>query len=174
MVELISEKHQGAIQAFECHEVIDRFLRNDALPWMKEGLTRPWLFVHRGRIVGYLTLSTNVIFLDQKERDGLAITTKRTEWPAVLIGMLGVDKDYRGGGRRLGDYLLQYAVGQAQLIAEIAGAKFIVADVYNDPYALAMYERNGFQRSIYKDYQGKPRIKYWRALTSNPSVDQVG
>lgn len=170
-VELVAEKHLKAIAAFKCHDVIDGFLKNDALQWSREGRSRPWLFVHHGTIVGYVTLSTAVILLDQTERDGLKLTVERTEWPAVLIGMLGVDKDFQGGGRGLGDYLLQFAIGQAQLVAETAAAKFIIADVYNDPYALALYKRNGFTPSRYKDYQNKPRIKHWRALTSNPPIE---
>jgi ribosomal protein S18 acetylase RimI-like enzyme len=172
-VEPLSEKHRGLIAAFKCHDVIDKFLKNDALQWSREGLTRAWLFLYRGVIVGYMTLSTNIILIDQAERAGLKVVTERKEWPAVLIGMLGVHKDFQGGGRELGDFLLQYAIGQAELVAEIAAAKFIVADVYNDPYALDLYKRNGFTPSRYKDYQGKERIKHWRALNSNPPIEEL-
>src|SRR5438128_8565072 len=120
-----------------------------------------------------MTVSAHISLIDQAERAGLKEVAEGKEWPAGLIGRLGVHKEFQGGGRELGDFLLQYAIGQAELVAEIAAAKFIVADVYSDRYALDLYKRNGFTPSRYKDYQGKERIKHWRVLNSNPPIEEL-
>jgi len=171
-VELINEKHNAAVEAFQCHPDIDKYLKTEALQARKDGLSMPWLFVHEGAIAGYVTLSANVIQLQPTEREAVKVLSDRAAWPALLIGNLGVDKQYRGGGRRLGDFLLQFAVGQAELVAEIAAVKFVFAEVYQQPNAIAMYERNGFVRGTHK-MSGGAHPKYWRAMNSNPRVQEL-
>jgi GNAT superfamily N-acetyltransferase len=171
-VELIHERHRAAVEAFECHPDIDKYLKNDALQACKDGLSMPWLFVHDGAIAGYVTLSANSIQLQPAEREAAHVVSDRATWPALLIGNLGVDKRYRGGGRRLGDFLLQFAVGQAELVAELAAVKFVYAEVYQDPFAIAMYERNGFVRGTHK-MSGGTHPKFWRAINSNPRVQEL-
>jgi ribosomal protein S18 acetylase RimI-like enzyme len=165
-VELIGAKHAKAVEAFECHPEIDKFLKKDALQACIDGLSRPWLFLHEGNIAGYVTLSASTVRLHPDERAKLKIMD-RTEWPALLIGYLGVDKRYRGGGRGLGDKLIEFAVGQAQVVADLAAVKFVVADVNQEAPAVAMYERNGFVRGAHKLNTGAtPR--YWLVLPSKP------
>ena|SRR5438093_1392991 len=162
-VELISKKHEAAAQSFKCHPEIDQYLKEVALQARIDGLSRPWVFLHHDRIAGYVTLSASTIQMAESEREKLKIIKQRVEWPALLIGMLGVDVGYRGLG--LGDLLLEFAIGQAQIVAEMMAVKFVVADVYDEPHAIAVYERNGFTRGAHKMSQGK-RPKFWFALPS--------
>lgn len=172
-VELLQEKHQGAIADFTCHLEIDKFLKKDALRAGVEGFSVTWVFVHEGHIVGYVSLANSAVLMADEERTELTINQEWKLWPALLIGYLGVDKRYQGGGRGLGDFLINYAVGEAELLAERSGCKFVVADVYDDEYAIAMYERNGFKRGRHKKYEDQKRPKYWRVLTSNPAIKDM-
>ena len=166
-VELISAKHVKAVEAFECHPEVDKYLKGFALQARIDGRDRPWLFLHDGNLAGFVTLSASTVKLDPKEREILKIMD-RTEWPALLIGYLGVDKRYQGGGRGIGDKLLEYAVGQAQVVADLIAIKFVVADVNQEEHAIATYERNGFVRGAHKLNTG-PTPRYWRALPSEPA-----
>ena len=63
--------------------------------------------------------------------------------PAVFLGMLGVDDDFKGMG--LGAALLRDAIINASKVAAIAGARALVVDPVDDS-AAAFYTRFGFRR----------------------------
>ena len=170
-VQLLRDDHRAALADFDCHPEVNKFLKFEALQAATEGFTVTWLFLHDGAVVAYVGLANASVKLDIAERKGLALNPNWDSWPALLIGYLGVDKRYRGRG--LGDHLLNFALGEAQLLGERVGCKFLVADVFPEEHAIAMYERNGFKRGNWKDYRERKHPKYWRVLTSNPTVAQL-
>ena len=62
--------------------------------------------------------------------------------PAVVLGMLGVDKCYQG--QRLGSSLLRDAILRAQHVSSEIGARALIVDPMDDS-AAAFYARYGFQ-----------------------------
>ncbi len=83
-------------------------------------------------------------------------------YPAVLIGRLGVNKDYRTTdeiGNTTGNQLMNF-IKTWFLINNKTGCRFIVVDSYNTEKALKYYERNGFQPLFSNEEQEKQYYSY--------------
>lgn len=79
-------------------------------------------------------------------------------YPAVLIGRLGVHKDYRNvqgeddnTGKQLMDFIKSWFIDGANK----TGCRFIVVDSYNEPRALRYYSKNGFEALFSSEEQEK-------------------
>ena len=95
-----------------------------------------------GRVAGFYTLSTHSVVRSDIGGGWLARNAP-SQVPAVLLGMLGVDEDFKGMG--LGAALLRDAIINASKVAAIAGARALVVDPV-DGLAAALYARFGFKR----------------------------
>lgn len=68
-------------------------------------------------------------------------------YPAVLIGRLGVNKDFRiveGEKQRTGDQLMDFIKSWFIDKGNKTGCRFIVVDSYNETGPLRYYSQNGF------------------------------
>ncbi len=70
-------------------------------------------------------------------------------FPAVLIGRLGVSSAYQGKGMRIGSQIIDYVKDWFRSSENKTGCRFIVVDAYNNEKTLHFYERNGFKK-LYK------------------------
>ena len=73
-------------------------------------------------------------------------------YPAVLIGRLGVSVAYQGKGLNIGTQILDYIKGWFRSFDNKTGCRFIVVDAYNNDKTLHFYEKNGF-KPLYKTEQ---------------------
>ena len=94
------------------------------------------------RVAGFYTLSAYSL---QRADVSAGWVTRNTppNIPAILLGMLAVDADYRGQG--LGSALLHDAVMRSKFVADNIGAKVLVVDPLT-PELEGFYERFGFER----------------------------
>ena len=77
-------------------------------------------------------------------------------YPATLIGRLGVNKYYSGQG--IGTELMMYI---KQLIinpANTGACRYLTVDAYNNPATIRFYETNGFQPLFSTEKQEKEHI----------------
>jgi GNAT superfamily N-acetyltransferase len=72
-------------------------------------------------------------------------------YPAVLIGRLGVSSDFRGKGLNIGSQILSFIKDWFRADNK-TGCRFIVVDAYNNDRTIHFYERNGF-KTLYKTEQ---------------------
>ena len=91
-------------------------------------------------LAGFYTLSAQSITRDTAS--GWIARNSSDQIPVILLGMLGVDKQWQGQG--LGHDLLVDAIHRAELVAEQIGARALVVDPL-DSSARAFYERHGFR-----------------------------
>lgn len=75
------------------------------------------------------------------------------EYPAVLIGRLGVSKEFRS--KHIGSDVLDYIKYWFFDAANKTGCRFVIVDAYNEPNTKAFYERNGFKTVFSTDEQEK-------------------
>lgn len=75
------------------------------------------------------------------------------DYPAVLIGRLGVSKDFRSG--HIGSDVLEYIKYWFFDPNNKTGCRFVIVDAYNEPADRAFYERNGFKAVFSTDEQEK-------------------
>jgi predicted N-acetyltransferase YhbS len=92
------------------------------------------------KIAGYVSLANTS--LEKQAAAGL-IKTMVNPIPALLIGKLAVDMNYRG--QRLGEKLLVFSFEKALAINEMSGIQAIVVDTI-DAEAETFYEKYGFKK----------------------------
>lgn len=150
---LDTHKHDRA--AFFCGVApLDTYLKSQATQDAKRKIAVTYVLCGHdsGTIMGYYTISTASIETTQLPE----IITKRLPrydaLPAMLIGRLAVDQQYRG--RRLGELLLVNALRRCLTLSQEIGAMAVLVDA-KDEGAARFYERYGFRR-----FEDRPHSLY--------------
>ncbi len=144
------------LSAFSCdHEDLDDFLHNEAKEYSKQLLGVTYLFRKddTNEIVGFFTVSNAALNLKEVSRpkkkkiDGsIPFVKRRTSYPSVLIGRLGVSSKYRGNnynGNKVGPQILDFVKAWFRFQNK-TGCRFIIVDAYNEPKVLNFYQKNDF------------------------------
>jgi GNAT superfamily N-acetyltransferase len=146
LIPVIQEKHQEAMAAFDCHDDdLNDFVRNDCYRYQEQCLSHTRLARDKqtGIIVGFITLLSDSIILETKEKKHLFDFHKKVvQFPALKIARLGVRHEAQRGG--VGVSLLNYAIGVAsRLNYDLnVGCRFITVDAY--PQSVSWYQQHGF------------------------------
>lgn len=83
---------------------------------------------------------------------GVPNSKRGINYPAVLIGRLGVSAEDRGFGLNIGSQIVAFVKDWFRSSDNKTGCRFIVVDAYNNPRTLHFYEKNGF-KLLYKTEQ---------------------
>ena len=83
---------------------------------------------------------------------GVPNSKRGINYPAVLIGRLGVSAEDRGFGLNIGSQIIDFVKDWFRTKDNKTGCRFIVVDAYNNPRTLHFYEKNGF-KLLYKTEQ---------------------
>jgi predicted GNAT family N-acyltransferase len=129
--------------SFDCEKPsLNNFLKQYARQADERNTARTFVALdeENKKIAGYVSLANTS--LEKQAATGLIKTTVNPI-PALLIGRLAVDVNYRG--RRLGEKLLVFAFEKALAINEMSGIQAIVVDTI-DADAEAFYDKYGFQK----------------------------
>lgn len=154
---------------FDCDNPdLNDFFRNDALNYYSELLGKTYCFTldeNPEIIVCAFTISNDSIktFLLPNARKKKVIKDiprqkQMKSYPAVLIGRLGVNKNYRiinGETDRTGKQLMDFIKSWFIDGANKTGCRFIVVDSYNEPNPLKYYSDNEFIPLFSTDEQEK-------------------
>ena len=170
--ETLTEEHD--ISGFESEsEDLNEFLKNDALKQQNSNLNLTKLVICGDILIGYFSLLTDTIFLDNIRDDvvkrdiknQLNITSPKNRMPAIIIGRLAIDKKYSGQG--LGSDILMNILFNIKNIAETrVGLRFVTVDGYAKAYTFYV-EHNNFV-NLKKDDE-KIRKKLDRIIERNPN-----
>ena len=141
---------------------LDEFFAKDALFYDSELLGRTYAWIDMSNptnILAMITLANDSVkakFIASSSRNriqrGINNAKRGMNYPAVLIGRLGVSADYRGKGMKIGSQILNYIKGWFRSEDNKTGCRFIVVDAYNNEQTLHFYEKNGF-KPLYKTEQ---------------------
>lgn len=145
---------------FSCDDVdLDDFFANVALHYDSEMLGRTYAWVKKSdpkHILGMITLANDSIKLKliaksalNRIQRGIVNSKRGINFPAVLIGRLGVSADDRGRGLSIGSQMLDFVKDWFRSSDNKTGCRFIVVDAYNNDRTLHFYEKNGF-KPLYK------------------------
>jgi len=154
------QKHQ--VQDFSSGDAdLDDFLKNDAARYQVEHLSHTRVAYLNGNIVAYLTLLSDCIVLETKEKKRLFSFHRRIyNFPALKIGRLAVSEAQAKTG--IGKALLQYTIGLViRMNADLRiGCRFITVDAY--PGSIFWYQKHGFVFNKHYDDLGKthPSMRY--------------
>lgn len=148
---------------FCCDDIdLDDFFNNTALFYDTEMLGKTYAWVEKTNpcnIMGMITLANDSVKLKliaksalNRLQRGVNNNKRGLNYPAVLIGRLGVASYYRGKGMSIGSQILDYIKGWFRSEDNKTGCRFIVVDAYNNEKTLHFYEKNGF-KPLYKTEQ---------------------
>lgn len=153
---LISQDLLNSCSPFVCtDEDLNDFFATDCLAYNQELLGRSYSFTldqNSSQMVCAFTISNDSIkarllpkTAKNKLNRGVSNQNRGLKsYPAVLIGRLGVSKDFKGKGIgiQLMDFIKAWFIDQANK----TGCRFIVVDAYNRPEVLSYYQKNGFKQ----------------------------
>ena len=129
------------IEGFRCgSEIVERWAANHSAFARKRGTAVIYVSYCEEKIAGFYTLSTHSVARADVSGGWFARNVPE-QVPAVLLGMLGVDEEFKGCG--LGAALLRDAILNAMKVAELAGAKALIVDPI-DESSRRFYEHFGF------------------------------
>ncbi|MGM9832904.1 MAG: GNAT family N-acetyltransferase [Candidatus Limisoma sp.] len=146
---------------FSCEDNdLDDFFSKDAFLYETEllGKTYAWINISNPtKILGLVTLANDSVkaqYIASSARNRLqrSITNAKRgiNYPAVLIGRLGISAEYRDKG--LGSQILNFLKSWFRSLDNKTGCRFIVVDAYNNEKTLHFYEKNNF-KPLYKTEQ---------------------
>ena len=159
-----ADPSQHDVSGFNCgDDDLDDFLKNDCFKYQAEYLSQTRLFYYQEQLAGYLTLLTDSITLETKEKKGLfSFHRQVVSFPALKIGRIAIARTHQRKG--LGRELIKYTLGIAVRMNDHnhIGARFITLDAY--PASIPFYERCGFVFNKHKDYKKRreahPSMRY--------------
>lgn len=145
---------------FSCNDHdLDDFFSKDAFFYDVELIGKTYAWVDASdpkQILGLITLAndsikTGTLAPPARNRLQRSVTNAKRgiNFPAVLIGRLGVSSAYQGKGMNIGSQIINYVKDWFRSSDNKTGCRFIVVDAYNNDRTLHFYERNGF-KTIYK------------------------
>ena len=131
------------LEGFSCGvELIDDWVQKHAIKAEKHGTAVVYVSYCDGKPAGFYSLSPFSIQRAEVAGGWLKRNVPK-QIPAILLGMLAVDKNYQGQG--LGAQLLKDAVIRALSAAEIVGGRALLVEPV-DEVAAAFYTKYGFER----------------------------
>lgn len=155
--------------SFDCDNPdLNDFFKNDALNYSSELLGKSYCFTldeNPKIIICAFTISNDsikTIILPNARKKKVIKDIPRPKqmksYPAVLIGRLGVNKDYRNidkESQRTGDQLMDFIKSWFIDGANKTGCRFIVVDSYNSYGPLRYYKKNKFIELFSSEEQEK-------------------
>lgn len=153
-----NEEIIDSCKAFDCdHADLNDFFKNDVLDYSDQLLGKTYCFTldeDPSLIVCAFTISNDSIKTThlpnsrkKKVLKGIPRQKQMRSYPAVLIGRLGVSKDFRaieGEEERISKQLMEFIKSWFIDGANKTGCRFIVVDSYNEFVPLRYYSENDF------------------------------
>lgn len=159
---------------FDCGNTdLNEFFLSDVLNYTSELLGKSYCFTldeNENQIVAAFTISNDSIKTytlpnSRKKKVNIDIPRQKQmrSYPAVLIGRLGVDKNFRNvlrDEKSVGDQLMDFIKSWFIDKANKTGCRFLVVDSYNEETPLRYYKRNGFVELFSSEKQEKEYTNY--------------
>ena len=155
----------GKLPAFDCgDEDLNAFFQEDAFSYDAQLLGRSYCFLSalEGDIAAVFTLSNSAIRVAELPNSAKRRLVKLIPWvkqgrnyPAVLIGRLGVCRKYRN--QKVGSQIIDFIKAWFLSDHNKTGCRFIVVDAYNKEDVLHFYsnENNKFSFLFKEESQEK-------------------
>ncbi len=154
---------------FDCGNAdLNEFFACDVINYTSELLGKSYCFTldeDENQIIAAFTISNDSIKTftlpnsrKKKVNSDIPRQKQMRSYPAVLIGRLGVNKDFRhltGDEKSIGDQLMDFIKSWFIDKANKTGCRFIVVDSYNEFIPLRYYKRNGFVELFSSEAQEK-------------------
>lgn len=128
--------------AFDCidHPALNSYIARQASQDQKRNVSRTFMYLDDGALLGYYTLATTSIKLDDID-PAIAAKLPKYPLPAVLLSRLAVDGTAQKKG--IGPRLMKDVFRRIYAISQHVGVAFLAVDA-KDERAAAFYRKLGF------------------------------
>lgn len=160
------------------HEDIDDFFRTKTDDYAKELIGKSYCFRldnDPSVIVCAFTVANDSIKINylpnsrkKKLKKHIPHEKHFNSYPAVLIGRLGVNKDYKRQG--IGEELMTFIKSWFIDCNNKTGCRYLVVDSYNEDAPLKYYKKNGFDFLLTTEAQER---KYLGAFENNSILSNI-
>lgn len=161
---------------FSCNDAdLDDFFANVAPYYDTEMLGKTYAWVNNEnpkQILGMVTLANDSVkarLIANSARNrlqrGITNAKRGMNYPAVLIGRLGVAAEYQGNGLNIGSQIIDFIKEWFRSIDNKTGCRFIVVDAYNNKKLCV--STKGTASSLFIRQSGK-RGSFWNSMTTSP------
>lgn len=151
---ILDEDTIASCNLFLCgHVDLDEFFQKDAPFYSKQLLGKSYCFrmdEDSRIIVCAFTVSNDSIRVDvlpnsreKKVQKTIPYTKQMRRYPGVLIGRLGINKDFKHQG--IGSDLMTFVKSWFIDEGNKTGCRFLIVDAYNEALPLNYYQKNGFK-----------------------------
>lgn len=141
---------------------VQDYLRTKAMDYHKGRVSVVFVVKQHKRVLAFFTLSMSALESSRLEVNDKLANYTPIKYPAVLLGQMGVDKDYRGLG--LGQLICNFCVGLAAIVGERVACRYIILQTSRDKVRYYK-EKCDFKQSMKVNTEGK--IWMYRRVTSN-------
>ena len=149
--EMIILTEENLISDFDCGDAdLNDYFNVDALNYKRQLLSRTYFFRHNcsGAIVIAFSFSASCIKTSdlpgsrrKKVKELVPREKSLKSYPAILIGRLGVAKEF--GGHRIGSQMIEIIMRFCQInFSDFV--RFLLVDAYNDSSIIRFYQKNYF------------------------------
>ncbi len=165
---IIRVSNAHVIKPFDCGDTdLNDFLLNNSIDQYKQLLNVTYFIEDNtsNKTIAFFSLLNDKIGLSESKSKNfwnkqigknIPHVKRRSSYPAMKIGRLGIDKDYqsKGWGTKILDYLKILFITNNR-----TGCRFITVDAYSQ--SLNFYQKNGFDFLTDKDKDSDTRLMYF-------------
>ena len=170
-------KDNNEMDLFHCGDGdLDDFFHNDSIAYINQLLGRTYLYrlnTVPSNVVAAFTVSNASIRVDdlpnsRKKKLEHDIPHRKScrNYPAVLIGRLGVDENFQS--KHLGSEILTFLKYWLVEPNNKTGCRFLLVDAYNSERTIEFYQRNGF-KLLFGTEQQEIEYRRLKDITSLPT-----
>jgi GNAT superfamily N-acetyltransferase len=169
-IEIVRLSEIQEIKPFDCEDSdLNEFLLKDAQLYQRQLLAVTYIWETDHRTVLYFCLLNDKVSVRDLEsgnqwkkrfKDVMPEGKKFTSYPAVKIGRLGTDKEFKSKG--LGTFAIN-AIKDLFISNPTTEAKYLTVDAYRD--SIPFYEKNGFVFLTNQDKDNETRLMYFDLMT---------
>lgn len=164
------------IELFDCgREDINDFFRHDARDYQNELFGKTYFFClpdNPRRVVAAFTVANASIFTkhlpnSRRRRIGYEVHHKKglINYPAVLLGRLGVDKSFKGN--HFGAQIIEFVAGWFSSDENFSGCRHLIVDAYNEPELIDFYHKNGMEL-FFSSLEQELSYRNWDTVKDGP------
>lgn len=134
------------------------FLTRHAKSYQVKSLARTYaLFNSASKVIAYITLVCGEVVIERGDTPPVIdqeVDYKYLSYPSVKIARLAVDSRFRENGMRIGEKLVQLALGIAkEIVSTHVGCRFVFVD--SKQSAVKFYEKIGFTTLDTEENRGR-------------------
>jgi len=113
------------LKSFKCeNEIVNKFFYSKSIFNNEHLLSKVYIIenIRNKEIIGYFTLSTYRLNLEHGKKYGIQ------KIPAILLGRMGVDNDYRGL-KLTETHIIPYTIGICNDVKQNVGCRLLIAEI---------------------------------------------